>query len=135
MAFLLAWVSLGACLLLLLVCVALYLDGQSARHDLVALRLATEARLERYAARLAAIEGGPGASPPPGRSPIVSSSDTTHGELVMTRFHSLAVLHRATHCNGSACEPAGGGFCACECPKCASLRALLAQAERETGGE
>jgi hypothetical protein len=131
MAFLLAWVSLGACLLLLVACIALYLDGQSARHDLITI----EARLERYAARLAAIEEGPGASPPPGRSSIVSSSDTTHGELVMTRFHTLAVLHRATHCNGSACEPAGGGFCACECPKCASLRALLAQAEREVGGE
>jgi hypothetical protein len=129
MAFLLAWVSLGACLLLLVVCIALYLDGKSARNDLATLRLATEARLERYAARIAAIEGGPG-SPPP-----IRSGDTTHAERVMTRFHGLAVLHRATHCNGAACEPAGGGFCVCECPKCASLRALLAQAEWEAGGE
>ena len=34
MAFLLAWVSLGACLLLLVVCIALYLDGKSARDEL-----------------------------------------------------------------------------------------------------
>jgi hypothetical protein len=71
MALLLAWVSLGSCLLLLVVCAILYLDAKGAREDLASWRLSTEVRLASYAARLAAIEGGP---PSPGPAAAVARS-------------------------------------------------------------
>ncbi len=66
MALLLAWVSLGVCMLLVAACVALYVDAKGARETLAAWKSATEARLESYAARLAAVEGGPPSPRPAG---------------------------------------------------------------------
>ena len=179
MALLLAWVSLGVCMLLLAACVALYVDARGARETLATWKSTTEARLENYAARLATIEGGSpsprpaaavarsavGASPSEPKSAprpvtvelvalfdggaerrgdsrstllgvappavVLVQGNMRRGERVMSRFYDLAARNKVAHCNGEACEPAGG-VCACPCTTCASLRTLMAQAERET---
>jgi hypothetical protein len=155
MALLLAWLNIGALVLLSFACVLLLLDARGQR---VALRAAQDT-IAGLMARLSAVESASRARPslPPPSAPRaqpVISARTARAGLGATRVHvapprgldgqierlwqaKIAVARaggeEAGHCREGRCFHEGQSIaaCECQCPECTLVVALLVDARAE----